>query len=98
MTRLEQAMLAAEERKVASLDDRTSGLRVGDEYQQRAVFLGFDVDYHELVETQERVGFYFCKLTPNIGLRPLFSTAWTDGFLTGLLHASLPPAEDSELH
>ena len=92
MTRLEQALQAAEERKDASLGSEAHGLTMGDDFQQRAVFSGFDLDFAELVEVQERVGLYFCRIAPFVGLRFLFSSAWVDGLLVGLM-LSLPPAD-----
>lgn len=91
MTLLTEAIEAAEARKVAALGDDVSGLAVGDSsLQSRAIFSGFDLDHDELTEMANRVGIYFnaALLEGMMGPRPLFSAAWTDGFLIGLLLAS----------
>lgn len=95
MTRLERALDAAEDRKQASLGNQ-SGLRFpNNELQERAIFSGFDIDYEELTFLAARVGSYFHNSAGNVGLRALFSAAWVDGLLIGLLAASLPDEEPS---
>lgn len=90
--RLEEAIKAAEARKSASLNTEQVGLVFSDnDFQDRAVFSGFDLNHADLVETSNRIGWYFTQMASNIGLRPLFTAAWTDGLLVGLLAASLPP-------
>lgn len=90
MTRLTEAMETAEARKVAAFGDDASGLVGDDPLQSRAIFSGFDLDHDELTEMANRVGVYFnaALLDGMMGPRPLFSAAWTDGFLIGLLLAS----------
>lgn len=90
MTLLTEAIGAAEARKVAAFGDGVSGLVGDDPLQSRAIFSGFDLDHDELTEMANRVGIYFnaALLDGMMGPRPLFSAAWTDGFLIGLLLAS----------
>ena len=71
------------------------------EFDDRAIFSGFDISYEELVGTSTAVANMYTQAATIIGLRSLFISSWCDGLLTGLLMASLPPEppdEDSELH
>lgn len=99
MSRLEKAMQQAQERKElvargagANEVHSAYGLVFSDgDFQDRAVFSGFDLDYGELVSTSCNVGDELCRASTVIGLRSLFIAAWCDGLLTGMLLASLPP-------
>jgi hypothetical protein len=96
ITRLEQAMHAANERKIAAVGSEDDGLVIADtDTQDRAVFLGFDIDYSELVATSTQIAELYSRNAHSIGLRPLFISCWCDGLLTGLLLASLPPTSES---
>lgn len=93
VSRLEDAAEAAEARKLAALGDDTVGVLTADEQQSRAVFSGFDLDFEELNATSARAGTFFAEMVANteMSLRTIFTLAWTDAFLLGLMVASLPP-------
>ena len=96
MSRLAQAMEAAEARKQAALGGEANGLVYSDgELQDRMLLGGFDLDYDELSETATRVADYFAHMALMVGLRSLFTSAWVDGLLTGLLAATLPTPSES---
>jgi hypothetical protein len=84
-------MKAAEQRKLASIGDERGVILADSELQDRAIFSGFDIDYNELVATSTNVADHFSQAAYVFGLRALFTSAWCDGLLTGLLLASLPP-------
>lgn len=93
-SKLHRAINAAEARKQAAFGD-VEGIVEG--FQEgRAVFSGFDIDFNQLTEIANAVGLNFSGLASGIALGPLFSMAWTDGFLIGLLAASLPTTEGPE--
>lgn len=96
MTQLAKAMEAANERKSAAFaDESPQGITLADtELQDRAIFSGFDIGYDELVGTSTHVAELYSRAAHDIGLRSLFTSAWCDGLLTGLLLASLPPTSD----
>lgn len=91
MTRLEQAMKAANDRKMAAVGGDEGIVFSDSELADRAVFSGFDVEYGELVSTSTHIGEFYSHNAHGMGLRPLFISCWCDGLLTGLLLASLPP-------
>lgn len=98
MTRLKQAMLLANERKVAATgvtDDESTRMVMGTSFSDRAVFGGFDIGFDELVGTSLEVGEFYSQSAHTLGLRSLFVSSWCDGLLTGLLLASLPPTSES---
>lgn len=95
MTRLAQAMKAASDRKTAAVGDQAGIAFADSEIQDRAVFSGFDIEFGELISTSTHVAEFYSHAAHNIGLRPLFISAWCDGLLTGLLLASLPPTSES---
>jgi hypothetical protein len=96
MTSLERAMAAANERKMAALsDDDSEGVVFAEgEFQDRAVFSGFDIQYGELIGTSAAVANVYTQAAHGTGLRPLFISAWCDGLLTGLLLGCLPAESD----
>lgn len=95
MTKLERAIRAAEERKLAGLGDAASGIHFSSgEQADRAIFSGFDIGYGELAATSTEVAEIYMRASHSIGLRPLFISSWCDGLLTGMLLASLPPESD----
>lgn len=93
-SRLTRAIEAAEARKTAAFGD-VVGVVEGQQ-QGRAVFSGFDIDFEQLTEVSNMAAMNFSGLASGIALGPLFSMAWTDGFLIGLLAASLPTTEGPE--
>lgn len=94
MSQLQKAMQQAEDRK-RLVSDENGIVLSRSEFEDRAVFSGFDIEYEELVGTSTAVGEAYCHGARVIGLRALFISAWCDGLLTGLLLASLPPASTS---
>lgn len=97
MTKLERAMRAANARKMAGFGDisPSGGITLADsELQDRAIFSGFDIGYEELVSTSAHVAALYSHAAHGMGLGPLFTSAWCDGLLTGLLLASLPPTSE----
>lgn len=99
MSRLQEAMHQANERKQAAVgvqDSELTQMIVGDtEFADRAVFSGFEIGYGELVGTSTQVAEFYSQCAHSLGLRPLFISSWCDGLLTGLLLASLPPTSES---
>lgn len=97
MSALQRAMLAAQGRKMAGFGNQVGMVIADSEQQDRAIFSGFDLDYDELVATSTSVAEAYTQAAFNLGLGPLFISAWCDGLLTGLLLASLPPtASDAD--
>lgn len=92
MSQLKLAMEQAERRKQIVGDGRQGIVFADDEFDDRAIFSGFDIEYGELVGTSTAVADLYCQASHAIGLRSLFISSWCDGLLTGLLLASLPPA------
>lgn len=94
MSNLKRAIVRAEERKNSAFPEGTVGLQTG-EFESRAIFGGFDIDHDELNNVSSMAGslFHTASLQGDLGLRPLFSAAWTEGFLVGLMLGSLPPTE-----
>lgn len=92
MTRLTDAVDAVEARKESALGTDQSGLVTGDNGQSRAIFSGFDIDFDELTEMTERVAIYYNAAVQEgmMGIRPLFSSAYIEGMLVGLMLAKLP--------
>jgi hypothetical protein len=91
MSKLERAMQAANDRKLAAVGAGEGIIFSDSELQDRAVFSGYDIEYDELVKTSSTIAEFYSQNAHNVGLRPLFISAWCDGLLTGLLLASLPP-------
>lgn len=90
MISLSDAIHAGEKRKTAAfahhLPDGGGGIVFSDsEVSDRAIFGGFDVDYEELKSTSITAGQYFASHAGGIGLIPLFTSAWIEGLLVGLL-------------
>ena len=86
MSRLEDALEAAEQRKEAAFPEGTIGVASG-EFESRAIFSGFDVDHDELNRFATLAGnvFYAALMQGDIAPRHAFSAAWTEGFLIGLM-------------
>lgn len=86
MTPLEEAIDAAEQRKEAAFPEGTIGIASG-EFQSRAIFSGFDIDHDELTRISSLAGnvFYAALLQGDTAPRGMFSAAWTEGFLVGLM-------------
>lgn len=96
MTKLETAIMLANARKMAGVGDSQQGVVVADnELQDRAIFSGFDIEYGELLGTSTEVASKYWQSTHNMGLLPLFISAWCDGLLTGLMLASIPEEPDA---
>lgn len=91
MSSLKRAMEAAQQRKTAGIGDGEGIVMAESELQDRAIFSGFDIEYEELVATSVAVAEMYSRAAYNLGIGPLFTSAWCDGLLTGLLLASLPP-------
>lgn len=90
-------MRAANDRKVAVFSENDGdSIVAGTEQQDRAMFSGFDIEYGELASTSTHIAEFYSHNAHNLGLRPLFISAWCDGLLTGLLLASLPPTESGD--
>lgn len=89
-------MEAANERKTAGVGDDQIGVVLADsDFQDRAIFSGFDIGYEELLATSEAIAGVYAQAAYLFGLRALFISAWCDGLLTGLLLASLPPTPEA---
>lgn len=91
MSSLERAMEQAQVRKELVGQGKEGIVFSDGEFEDRAIFSGFDIDYDELVSTSSNVAEVFCQASTLIGLRSLFISSWCDGLLTGMLLASLPP-------
>lgn len=91
MSHLREAIEAAEERKQAAFGDAV-GIAAG-EFEGRAIFSGFDIDHDELNEIAIRAGqvFHSASFNGETGPRLLLSSAWTEGFLVGLMYGLTPP-------
>lgn len=98
MTKLEAAIEAAEARKAAALGDESVGFVTGDNAQSRAIFSGFDLDHDELTELASRIAVYYHASVHEgmMGIRPLFSSAWIEGLLVGLMVNTLPDAQPQQ--
>jgi hypothetical protein len=95
MSALQRALEAAQERKTACVDGEPGIVFADSEFQDRAIFSGFDIEYGELVATSTAIAELYAHTAHNIGLRSLFISSWCDGLLTGLMLAhSLPPTSD----
>lgn len=90
MRSVEQALQALEDRKNAVFEEVTdeviagSRVEVADSDQQRAMFLGWDVDMSELESVSERAAQFFFGNTWYMGSLKVFQGAWVEGLLVGL--------------
>jgi hypothetical protein len=95
--RLQAALEAADERKRAVLQDPPDGIHLtAGDLQDRAIFLGFDIDYTELVEISHRAAALYAHQAMTLPLVPLFLSCWVDGLLIGLFAAKQPAGESRE--
>ena len=93
MIALEQAVIAAEERKVAVFGECEPGLEMGGEQHMRRLFSGFDIDPDELMRIVEHVQTFFHASGAVLPAPFLYGSAWCDGILVGLLLAHLQAQE-----
>lgn len=90
MISLNEAVKATSARKdaVLQLPEGAAGVTFSSgEFQDHAMFSGFDIDTDELARIATEMGSFLTGLSRNVGLLPLFVSCWCDGLLTGLFAA-----------
>jgi hypothetical protein len=90
---LARAIDAAEDRKRSALGEPETSDPIlmvsGSKLREQLIFSGFDIDVDELIQTSTIASLHFTNWARTYGLVTLFSSAWTDGLLVGLMAAEI---------
>ena len=87
MSRLEDAMGRALDRKNAAFNASGEGVSMADESTVALMFSGFDLDIAELCRVGAFVGRVMLQVLEKGGPEAILTGAWLDGLLTGMFLA-----------